>query len=363
MRSRGVALWGAAFAVAGLTLVASAQPQAKDETPPRHLWIEMPPPPATDWTRHFRIGALVGINIKADFKMNGQFDVSGSNPGAPGVGGVEHFYDDGYVRVDDTGNALGLTSYWGYRNGSQYDASAQTLTFHSAKSFTSSGSSRVDDSPYLGFDLAYGGNLWQSGRTRIGWEFGFGLLPIGIKDRQPMTTDIIRTVHSFDTGGIRLPTAPYNGGPSGIGPTIHDVATESSDSTSGTITGSRNLDMTLFVFRLGPLLHWELHPRWAVSLSAGPAVGLLSGELGFDEIVVSADGSSGRNTGKIGSSDVVFGGYVGATLMYHAVEHGDVFIGVQYLPLTSSTVSGSGREARLNMSGGMFFSAGFNWPF
>jgi hypothetical protein len=103
-----------------------------------------------------------------------------------------------------------------------------------------------------------------------------------------------------------VPTAPYNGGSSGIGPTIPDVATAlPDDATSGTITGSRTLEMSIFAFRLGPLLHWELHPRWAASLSAGPAFGYLDGDLRFDETVVSPDGGSASNRGRTEGSDFV----------------------------------------------------------
>ena len=359
---RSVLRWTAGGCT-GLAVVASAQQPMPPETLPRNVWIQVPPEPLDDWSRHFRIGMLVGFNFKASFSMSGQFSVSGSQPGAPGVSGVDHFYDDGYVRVDETGNALGKTIFWGYNDASQYNATAQTLTFHSAQEFRTSGSSTSDGSPNFGFDLAYGGRLGHWGAARIGWEFGFGLLPINIKDTQPMAGIVSRTVHSFTTGGIVLPTAPYNGVASGSGPTIDDRATALPDDTGpGTIGGSRTLDTTLYMWRLGPLFHWELSPQLAVSLSAGPAVGLVSGDLKYDEVVV-AGSTSGRNTGSIGGSDVVFGGYVGATLMYHAVENGDFYVGVQYMPLGSAQISGGGRQARLDMSGGLYISAGINWPF
>jgi hypothetical protein len=91
-------------------------------------------------------------------------------------------------------------------------------------------------------------------------------------------------------------------------------------------------------------------------------VGYVDGELRFDEILLSGSGS-GRNTGKVTGSDFVYGGYVSATVMYHAVQGGDFYVGVQYMPLGSMSITGPGREARLNLQGGIYFSAGFNWPF
>src|SRR5688572_3727558 len=97
---------------------------------------------AQDWTKHFRIGLQLAINIDAEFSMGGNFAIPGANPGPPGVGGADHFYDDGYVLVDDTGNEGGLTSYWGYQRADQYDSEAEDLLFHSTQSFSTSDSSR-----------------------------------------------------------------------------------------------------------------------------------------------------------------------------------------------------------------------------
>ena len=349
--------------IAALALAAAAQESMTQETLPRNLWIEVPPERVNDWPRHFHIGMLVGLNPKANFSIRGEFQVSGGQPGAPGVSAVDHFYDDGYVRVDETGNALGKTIFWGYSDPSQYDAAAQTLTFHSAQTFRTSGSATAEGAPGFGFDLAYGGRLAHWGTARVGWEFGFGLLPVDLTDTQTLPGIVSRTVHSFTTGGIVVPTAPYQGVASGSGPTIDDVATElPGDTGTGTISGTRTLDATLYVWRLGPSVHWELGSRWAVSLSAGAAVGLVSGDLKFDE-VVTAGSTSGKNQGSIGGSDVVLGGYAGAYVMYHAVRSGDVYVGFQYMPLGSAEISGGGRQAKLDLSGGLYLSVGLNWPF
>jgi hypothetical protein len=312
---------------------------------------------------HFRLGGFVGLNIKADFKLSGSFAVSGNNPGQTNVAGVNHFYDDGYVRVDDTGNAQGYTSYWGYNNAPQFDG-ANTLTFHSANSYTTSGGAGASAAPQIGVDLAYGGHLYRMGSALVGWEFGFGWLPITIKDDSQLTATVSRSAHQFDTAGIVLPTAPYNGGSSGIGPTIHDTATASSgDIVLGVpVTGSRELDVTLYNFRLGPTVHWELHPKIAVAVSGGAAMGIIKGDLKFNETLSFAGGSA-NSSGKFSDTQMTYGGYLNAKLMYHAVENGDYYMAVQYMPLGSVNFSGGGREARLNMSGGLYISAGINWPF
>jgi hypothetical protein len=49
--------------------------------------------------------------------------------------------------------------------------------------------------------------------------------------------------------------------------------------------------------------------------------------------------------------------------MYHAVQNGDYYIALQYMPMGSVNFSGVGREGKLNMSGGLYISAGIYWPF
>ncbi len=318
------------------------------------------------WTRHFRLGMQIGLNLKADFSMHGQFGLSGSQPGPAGVSGVNHSYDDGYVLVDRTGNAAGFTSNWGYTSASQYNPATQTLVFHSATSFDYRGSdsSNGQGVQYMGLDLAYGGEVTRWGPVRIGWEFGFGLLPIGITDSRPLPAEFSQAAYSFSTAGIVLPTAPYNGGPSGLGPTIHDVATAlPANPIGGTLTGTRTLDADLFSFRLGPTVYWPLSKRWAVEASGGFAMGVVSADYKFNETAVFSDGGQATNHGDIGATDLVYGGYVAATIKYHPASNWDIYVGAQFMPLGDALVSGGGRQARLDLSTGAYLSAGINWPF
>ncbi|HEY9509532.1 MAG TPA: hypothetical protein VIV82_06685 [Verrucomicrobiae bacterium] len=318
-----------------------------------------------DWARNFRVGVLTGFNINADFRMNGNFGVSG-RPGATGVPGVNHNYSDGYVRVDDTGNAGGYTTYWGYENADQYDSVNQTLQMHSITGFsTSSKGEADDDSPYIGFDLAYGGMIWRGERLRVGWEFGFGMLPITLTQNSTLRGPISGNTYEFSVpNGVIPPGAPYHGGSSGYDqPSINDIATLVGSTTAeGTISGTRTLDVTLYAFRLGPSLFWDLNRSFGLSLSAGPALGFVSGEYRYDEII--DDGQTEeRQRGKFTASDIVFGGYVNGILTYHATQNGDLYISAQYMPLGSPTFSKGGRHAELDLSGAIYLSAGVSWPF
>jgi hypothetical protein len=232
-----------------------------------------------------------------------------------------------------------------------------------ATSFTPNGGGvSKNNAPYLGFDLAYGGNLFRWGQAHVGWELGFGILPINITDSHSLSGTFTQTTNSFSTDGIAIPPAPYQGSPSG-GPTIlTNLTTLGNSSTNGTLTGTRTLDVTLYSLRLGPTLYWPLHPKIAVQANAGFAVAVVSGEYKYNETAVIGSLTT-HNTGSFGATDVTYGGTAGATLLYHVVENGDFYIGAQFMSLGNTTFSGQGRQARLDLGAGVLLSAGINWPF
>jgi hypothetical protein len=213
--------------------------------------------------------------------------------------------------------------------------------------------------------MAYGGNLFYLGRARIGWDLGFGLLPISITDKSSMSASVNQSIYTFNTGTIIVPGAPYQGGPSGIGPTIKTniISVSSGTNNTGTLNGSQTLEVMLYTVRLGPSVYWDLNEHFGLSASAGPAIGIVSGDYKFDEIV-SASGVSARNHGQIGATDLVYGGYVNTTFMYHVPnEKADIYVGAQFMSLGNANFSGGGREASLKLGGQVYISAGINWPF
>ncbi|MEJ0088904.1 MAG: hypothetical protein WDM80_04005 [Limisphaerales bacterium] len=323
------------------------------------IWIT---PDTVDWTRHFHIGAVAGMNISANFSMSGKFAISGNNAGA----GV---YDDGYVLVDRTGNADGYTSYWGYNNASQYDPAGVsahgpgTLSMHNSTSFSATGNSTENGGPFPGFDMVYGDNLWYWKHARVGWELGFSLLPVNIKDSSPMSASVTQNTYVFGTDGIIVPQAPFSGGPSGQGPIIYGTPDSTSSTlANGSVNGDRTLDVMIYTIRFGPSFYWDLNEYFGFSLGAGPAVGIVSGNYSYNENII-AGGLSSHNTGSFSSTDLVFGGYVNGTFMYHILNDADLYLSAQYMPMGSVSFSDAGRESKLNLGGQVYISAGISWPF
>jgi hypothetical protein len=313
-----------------------------------------------DWDRNFRVGVLVGFNVKSSFRISGDaLNVSGK----PGI------YNDGYVIPDpnnlDPNNDY--TSNWGYNSDSQYNAAAKTLTLHKTTKFTPNSGSQTtkNDGPFLGFDMEYGGYPWRWERLRLGWTFGFGLLPIESKDNRTIQGKATVAAYDFETGThVLFPPGGYQGSANG-GPAIHSTEPEnptSEETPDAEIKGSRSLDVMLYSFRLGPTLFFDLNDKIGLSIGAGPAVGFVSGDYKYDETITIGT-ETASNKGGFSATDFLFGGYVNATVTYHATLNGDFYLSAQYMPLGSSTFSKGGREAKLDLSGAMCLSAGINWPF
>jgi hypothetical protein len=314
------------------------------------------PSDTDDWTTHFRIGALVGMNISANFSERGNLNISGNNS-APGN------FADGYVLPDQSGDTK-YTSYWGYNNNAnQYNPvggsdGLGSLTMLSSTSFSAKSSSKDDGGPFPGFDMAYGDNLWYWKHARVGWELGFGMLPMTIKDNSSMSVAVNQSSYTFNTEGIVVPQTPqggYQGGPSGQGPIISlsPSETPTSQPTAGIVTGTRQLDLMLYTVRFGPSFYWDLTDDFGMSLGAGPAIGIVSGNYQYNE-TITAGGVSVGNSGEFGKTGLTFGGYVNGTVLYHVISDADLYL---------SAFSSGGRQAQLNLGGQVYVSIGVNWAF
>ena len=123
-----------------------------------------------DNPNRFSFGPTFGINFKADFYNN-------ANPG-PATGDANHTYNNGYVLVDSSGDAGGLTTYWGYQNASQVVGGAMKFT-----AFQSNPSS-VTGNPQYGGELIYqrviGSLPFLSGDW--GFEAGFNFTELDLRE-------------------------------------------------------------------------------------------------------------------------------------------------------------------------------------
>jgi hypothetical protein len=351
-------------------LLAPVAPLLAEDAPT--LRVKLEEPEKADKNR-FGLSYRMSFNVTAQFKNVGNVGKGPSGGiGGPGPAtgrGVDRTYDDGYNRVDISGNNGGLTWFWAYKNESQIVD--DTVVMHSS-SAQSVNSKTTDDDPQHGFELTYNRELGRCEKT--GWLWGlegaFGWTDIDIRDRRPLVGGVHQIADAYALGGIdpthnMIPPggnapAPYTDGEGrifhpgtyeGPGSLIDDLPnrTMSSSRSGSVITGTRRFDADLFTYRLGPYVDMPIDDKWTFSFSAGAAVGVVNGDFSVRQNV-STGGTSKFQSASGSNTDVVFGGYLSALIRYAIDEHWGVFVGGQYLGLTDYEAKAGGQKIEIDFA-------------
>lgn len=313
---------------------------------------------STNLNRYTLRGRL-GFNIHAKFSRVGTFPAA-TDIGATGSA-LDHFYDDGYVRVDQSGNLGGQTWFWGYENSSQI--SGNNLLFHSASA--SVGASRdITDDPQPGVELVYNREIGLVGsKCRWGLEMAFGWNGIDLHDGAtlPASVSSVTDAYAF-TPGTTPPAAPYSGSFQGPGFTISDTPSRSVATLPATIHGTRDLRADLFVGRIGPYLDIPLSSRVQLTLSGGLAVGALYSEFSFRERI-SYGNSSVVRSGSRTDGDAIYGGFAGANLNFKFNPRWNATLGAQFESLGTRTHSVGGHDAELDLKKSVYLNFGMGYSF
>jgi len=316
----------------------------------------------SEWN-HFGLNFSVGLNIDAKFNSIGA-STSAAQTGPAAGGGLGRSYDDGYVRVDSSGNQGGMTWNWGYQNASQVSGNGTLLMHASSTAVVASqyGSDGAD--PNLGFELNYERDLGHHDWGRWGIKFAFGYTDVDIHDSRTLATSSTLITDAYPLGGITPPLAPYAGTFNGPGPVIGDTPTRTISVGPGgpVVTGSRRLDAALYDLRLGPFIELPLWGRLTWQVGGGLALGIVDSTFTFADTTtttagaVQASGSNSRSSGLVGA-------YAEAGLVYRVSRPISVFAGAQFQYLGDFAQSAAGRTAQLDLSQSVFFLAGVQWHF
>src|SRR5881394_2664502 len=203
IRKANLPLFLAALFIAPLVLL-----KAEEADPARRVRLEDPQAPSKD---RFSISYRATFNVSAEFKNVGVVPtgLGGRGPGRA-MSGIDHFYDDGYARVDSTHSGAGLTWFWGYKNASQVMPD-DTLAMHSTSVMPIRSKAGEDDVQH-GFEVAYNRELGRS--EKRGWSWGleaaFGWTDIDIEDHSPLTGGLRNLTDSYNIGGYDPHQPPYS---------------------------------------------------------------------------------------------------------------------------------------------------------
>ena len=286
--------------------------------PPSSFTLEPPPPPLLN-----RIGlsGRLGINISVDFRQLGGLQLS--DPGPAAGGQANRNYDDGYNRVDSSGNAGNMTWNWGYF--SPHSVQGGNLVLQSDSTPATATSGRYQEYPQAGGEINYSRELTRGKHWRFGAEAALGYTAISIQDNQTLSYSVDRLNDSYALNGVSPPEPPYTGSLQGPGPLIPSEPAPGTRSTTvlpgaATILGERNVDSHLFTLRLGPYLEIPLSRKFALDLGGGLTLAVADTQFSFHETVLISDPFYGINLASAprfssGShTDFLVGGYAGGSV-------------------------------------------------
>jgi hypothetical protein len=355
--------------LASLAAASTAVPQDAGDASRARFLLEEPQQPQLN-----RVGLSyrAGFNIKASFKNLGGF-TAGSVPQTTPDGDTYN-YDDGYNLTDSSGNALGLTTYFGYQNAGQIQGGGTQLVLSRSSAAGNASSKDVSDDPHHGVELTYAREIRRGDNYRWGVEGALNWLPVGISDRRALNGSVTTLRDAFTIPfqpmtmtPITLPAAPYEG------PFLGNMSTPSIGATptplapittagASAISGRREMDADVFGLRLGPYVEFPLGERCAVSLSGGLAVLAVNSDFSFREsVTVGASTVNSRGAGS--DSDVLVGGYVGAQFTYALNDRWGLFAGAQFQGAGKFSQKVGGRKAELDFGQSIFVTLGASYSF
>jgi hypothetical protein len=285
-------------------------------------------------------------------------------PAAPAAGNaIDRDYVDGAVRVDASGNADGLTSNWAYSDARQItpDGTGLAMRAYSGNPLPDVASS--SDDPHPGIDLNYARMIGEWAGAWWGLELGLNWLDVELNDSSGLSGSLDRATDTYALGGTIPPEAPYVGSYDGPGPLLEASPTRSLDSVTTQINGHRRLKGDLLGFKLGPVLDIPLGDWLSAQLSGGLAIALFDGGFSFSESLVTGDGAAFSYQGEASSTEWLFGGYARGQLSVRVSKRMGLYAAAEYLGLESVDLESMARHAHLDLSSGVYLSAGISIRF
>lgn len=309
------------------------------------------------------------LNVDADFSSLGAY----ASPFAlrPTGGGQDYEYENGFVRVDGSGNAGGVTSYWGYDDAAQYDpAGGGSLSFNLTSGARNGRVGASEDfSPgfeFFGY-LDMGRIADFSGRP-VSWGFKTGLhyARISIGNSSTLTSDVIQVTDTFDASGILLiPAAGYSGPYSGAGPLLGDSPTRVTNVIAGgaTVAGDRDLDLDMITLSAGPYIRIPVADNFSVLAEAGLSLSVARGEYDFESVTTIAPLGTQTTGGDDTRTSLLPGVYAGFSAIWQLTERFGIHGSARYQYIDQFDIGANGTEASLSFDGSAVISLGGIWTF
>lgn len=325
----------------------------------------------------------VSFSGKFSFLINADFTSATPAPsiGAVGASGgtvpstaVDRFYDDGFVRIDISGNAGGTTWFWGYNDASQVagvGTPGATLTFHSSPSPADQFTRGSRDAVLPGFELSYG-RVLKEWEVRPGQFASFGLMgsfgytDLRLRDSGVAAGTVLLTTDTYAIGAGTVPPAPpYSGTFAGPGPVIPDNPNGGRviAPAAATATVVNRVEGRMYAVTLGPFFEVPFHERLLAKFSGGLAVAVADRSYSFSETVAVVGAPVTSRSGRVSSADLLAGASFQMGLGWMITERWSLDVAGQYQYLGTTRQSVQGKTAMLDLQSAVSVLASVNFHF
>ena len=334
--------------------------------------------PARSGLNQFRVSARMGYNITAHLENVGGAPGQGFPQPPPPKDPSQHFqsatgisYQDGYVGIDESGNAplpgetQGRTFYWGFARQDQIadlnqDGIADTLLLSHSTSGTLLKDFRNDPQP--GLEISYARQMGErADGSTYGIESGFTYTSLDLRSRGIADPRVLG-VDGFSLGNppiVPPSVVPYTGPfqlePPFGAPSIYDTPTQHP------VNLDASFDASIYGLKLGPYFEFPVAKRLSFAVSGGFSLLIADTEFRVQQSVA----VPGIASGTASDSDlaVLPGCYVGGRLSLMASDSVNVFTGVQYESNGRHSQSLAGKKIEIDFWNAIYWTFGVSYSF
>ncbi len=325
--------------------------------------VVAPPSQAQSQSLAFTGGVL--LNPRINFRNLGAIPPSAAAGPATGSA-VNRTYDNGFNRVDASGNREQATANWGYQDGTQLVGDTLALSADGG-----SAAAEIEDAgDFLNpsGNLEYRGSLGPVGSSDWGILLGIGYQTVGASESRTLTTDTWLQRDAYSLNGLTatdLPAAPYAGSADLKTPRIGSVPARTLSAVTGgrLLTGHWELEAEMIPFTGGVYLESQILGRLNTVISAGILAVIINADLKYEEQSTVGNAATVVSRGSDGTNDFVFGGFVQAGLDWALWEDASLVASARWQPTEHFSHSSAGREAEIDSTLAFSVHAGFSMRF
>lgn len=296
-----------------------------------------------------QLGYRMGFNMSLKLR-NIASPVAANNPSMTGKS-----YTDGFVGTDETGNAGGLTTYWGYQNAGQVRDGNKYLLLHNSGSGQIG--SALNNDVNNGLELTWDHELARYKHVRLGMEAAFNWMEILVKQTCTAPSGVLG-VDAFPLG-YTPPSAPYTGSATSV-PFMPLLGTTP---TGLPMTVFSDFDANLYGFRLGPYLDVPLSKRLLLTFASGLAVTLADSQFSYTQSYTTPGGGGVLSRESTSDFDAVMGGYAEIQGTLKLTKQINLFTGIQYQASDSYKVTAGDKQAELDFGNAWYWTLGLSYSF